>query len=147
MVCSNMANLLQLYRGEALEEIESYYEEAIAVLEDRYRNSAKLKGDKSIASLLADVNYNYWIHMLSDNKYEGKCKKIRKDAMHYWQKAESVMDANISYYMENSRRDEMCRSSSDNYSLVFYVQGGARKKKIQSKDFIFIKKEEKQPTC
>lgn len=75
MVCNNMANLMQMYYKKSHEEIEAYYREAITILEDKYRNSNKLKGDKNIARLFADINYNYWVYMLLARMVLFHCRK------------------------------------------------------------------------
>ena len=119
MVCNNMANLMQMYYKKSHEEIEAYYREAITILEDKSRNSNKLKGDKNIARLLADINYNYWVYMLRDIKYGNKRKKYRRDSLDYWKKAECNINSNIAYFMEHSRMDEMTGNISGNFLTDF----------------------------
>lgn len=135
MVCSNLANILQMYSSETAIEIEAYYQEAISILEDRYKNSKKLKGDKNIALMLADINYNYWVYMLRDDKYIDKRRANRRLATNYWTKNMSIQDENVKSFISNAEFDELSGNIQRKYPLVYYIQGGARKKRIWSNEF------------
>lgn len=134
MVCNNIANVLQTYMVETSKEIEAYYQEAIMIVEERLKNSPKLGGDNNLSMMLADVCYNYWVYMLRDKKYVDKRRINRRVATGYWQKQEST-DSNILHFLEKSYDDEIAGTKTQEYSLVYYVQGGARKKRIWSNEF------------
>lgn len=135
MVCSNIANILQKYSIEASREIDAYYQEAITILEEKYRNSPKLKGDKNLALMIADINYNYWVYMLRDDKYSDKRRKCRRVAISFWKKDESFQDMNVESFAAKSETDELYGNTKEFYPLVYYIQGGARKRRIWSNDF------------
>lgn len=134
MVCNNIANILQTYTDDISKEVEGYYQEAITIIDDKYKHSSKLKGDKNLAMMLADISYNYWVYMLRDTKYENNRRMYRRRSLSYWQKRDAN-DSNISYFIDNSVRDEIEGRINRKYALVYYVQGGARKKRIWSNEF------------
>jgi len=135
MVCNNIANILQQYSMENCREIEAYYQEAITILEEKYRNSKKLKGNKNIALMVADINYNYWVYMLRDDKFAEKRRKCRRTAISFWKKDESFQDIHAKSFAMKSETDELEGNIKEVYPLVYYIQGGARKRRIWSSDF------------
>ena len=84
--------------------------------------------------MIAEISYNYWVYMLRDNKYDNKRRMYRRIAFSLWKK-QDAKDSNISYFIDNSVRDEMEGRTNGKYALVYYVQGGARKKRIWSNEF------------
>lgn len=135
MVCNNIANILQTYSDDISKEIEAYYQEAIIIIDDKYKNSSKLKGDNNLGMMLADISYNYWVYMIRNEKYEDIRRMYRRIASTYWQK-QGVKEANTSYFLDNASKDEISGTVQGKYSLVYYVQGGARQKRIWSNEFI-----------
>ncbi len=125
MVRNNMANLCQLNFEGNQDLAELYYQEAIELIESKIDIDNLLSKDLDLISLLLSIKYNYWIYLLKDTAKKNERKRVERFI-------DNILESDILYekILIKSEFRDYKEKKSDN-DLVFFVQGGARKKKVR----------------
>ncbi len=125
MVRNNMANLCQLNFEGNQDLAELYYQEAIELIESKIDIDNLLSKDMDLISLLLSIKYNYWIYLLKDTTKKNERKRVERFI-------DNILESDILYenILIKSEFTNYKEKESDN-DLVFFVQGGARKKRVR----------------
>ena len=120
-----MANLCQLNFEGNQDLAELYYQEAIELIESKIDIDNLLSKDLDLISLLLSIKYNYWIYLLKDTTKKNERKRVERFI-------DNILESDILYekILIKSEFTNYKEKESDN-DLVFFVQGGARKKRVR----------------
>ncbi len=133
MVKNNLANILQFVETEVdLSAIDTMYSEAILLLAEGFRRHPD---NPDLELLLADTNYNYWLFQLRYDLHPEQRRMNRVEAVTSWGRTEAKKDPHVQAFLKVAQTASIEERSEANEDMIFYIQRGARKKRIWSDTF------------